>query len=101
MNMIARRRLLTAAARNTPRRSGAVRALQAVGALLLIGLGLLPATVQAQTNGVWTSTTGLSGNWSDPSNWQGGVVPIGGATTTLTFNVTTGTTVLNVDLGGP
>lgn len=62
-------------------------------------------SVHAQVGGTWTGTGGLDGNWSTASNWAGGMTPTGStvasATAVINFGATTGTTIVNQDLGFP
>lgn len=67
-----------------------------VSIICLSGLCGLPERACGQTTGTWTGGGGLNGGWNNASNWSNGI-PLGGATTTLTFGKTTGTTVVNQD----
>ena len=68
-------------------------------------LGLIVATTSSafgQTVTNWTGTAGLlNGNWSTGANWATGNAPTSSIDTNLTFGVTTGTTILNMDLSAP
>jgi fibronectin-binding autotransporter adhesin len=56
--------------------------------------------VRAQVGQTWTAGGAADGAWSNTANW-GGTLPTQGAATSITFNGTAGTTVLNQDLGTP
>jgi fibronectin-binding autotransporter adhesin len=76
---------------------------RAVALLACLSLGLsAPQLVTAQTSGTWTPTTGANnGLWNDVGNWIGGTLPTSGSATTLTFGATSGTSLLNQNLGAP
>ena len=83
-------------------RSAARRALRAAVLLLIAIFPLAMAEdAVAQINATWDGGAGLNGAWSNTSNWAVDTIPTGGSATSLTFGGTTGTTILNQDLGAP
>ena len=85
-----------------PYRTAALIArLVSAAALLIVALSSNQS--YAQVSGTWTTTSGGTNNglWNDATNWIGGVLPTAGSTTTLTFGATTGTTILQQNLGSP
>ena len=55
--------------------------------LLAVMASLTGLAVRAPAQFAWTATA--SGNWSTAANWQGGTIPVSGATTAITFGAGT------------